>query len=142
MSRTRKGGQPAMNRKQVTTFLGVLAFTLSANLLMLAKEETTNERTNFVVEVKEADTGQPINQAHLTLTFREPGNPARLKRPKTFSYSAKTNVQGRYKFQDIPKGTIRLLVTAEHRQSFGKEIELEKDNQVVEVKLRKPQPLL
>jgi hypothetical protein len=35
-----------------------------------------------------------------------------------------------------------LIVTAEHHQSYGKEIELEEDNQVIEVKLKKPQPLL
>jgi hypothetical protein len=99
-------------------------------------------RTNVHVVVTEADTGKPINQARLTLRFRVPGDPGKLRIPKTISYSAKTNSQGRYKFTDIPKGTILLLVTAERRQSFGKEIELEEDNQVVEVKLRKPQPLL
>ncbi|MBZ5564416.1 MAG: carboxypeptidase-like regulatory domain-containing protein [Acidobacteriia bacterium] len=131
-----------MNRKRVALLVSLIAILLSACLCALAKEEEEVERTNFIVEVKEADTGQPINQAHLTLTFREPGNPARLKRSKSISYSAKTNSQGRYRFLNIPKGTIRLLVTAEHRQSFGKEIELEKEDQVVEVKLRKPQPLL
>jgi hypothetical protein len=35
-----------------------------------------------------------------------------------------------------------LVVTAERHQSFGKEIEVEEDNQVIEVKLKKPQPLL
>jgi len=87
--------------------------------------------------VKEADTGDPISQARLTLTFQRPG---RLHH--SVSYSAKTNAQGRYQFTNIPKGTVHLFVTAEHHQSFGKEIELEEDNQVIEVKLKKPQPLL
>jgi hypothetical protein len=94
---------------------------------------------SLIVVVKEADTGDPINQARLTLIFRGPGS---LHRSKTISYSAKTNPQGRYKFTGIPKGTVRLVVTADHHQSFGKEIELEEDNQVVEIKLKKPQPLL
>ncbi len=98
------------------------------------------ERTSLHVVVKDAETSQPISQAHITLTFREPGRP--LKRAKTYSYSAKTNPQGRCNFSRIPKGTIRLVVTAERHQSFGKEIELDEDNQVIEVKLRKPQPLL
>ncbi len=135
-------GKLTMDRKPTALLLSLMAILLLTCLRTLAKEEQAVERTNFVVEVKEADTGQPINQAHLTLTFREPGDPTKLRRPKTYSYSAKTNAQGRYRFQDIPKGTIHLFVTAEHRQSYGKEIELEKDNQVVEVKLRKPQPLL
>jgi hypothetical protein len=91
------------------------------------------------VAVKEADTEAPISQARLTLTFQESG---RFHRSKTISYSAKTNPQGRYRFVNIPKGTVRLVVTADRHQSFGKDIELEEDNQVVEVKLKKPQPLL
>jgi hypothetical protein len=89
------------------------------------------------VVVKEADTGDPISQARLTLTFRQTG-----KLHRTVSYGAKTNAQGRYRFTNIPKGTVRLFVTADRHQSFGKEIELEEDNQVIEVKLKKPQPLL
>ncbi len=132
-----------MDRNRITLLLSLIALSLFACLITFARGgEQTDDRINFIVEVKEADTGQPINQAHLTLTFREAGDPAKLKRPKTFSYSAKTNAQGRYRFVDIPKGTVHLFVTAEHRQSYGKEIELEKENQVVEVKLRKPQPLL
>jgi 5-hydroxyisourate hydrolase-like protein (transthyretin family) len=91
---------------------------------------------SLTVVVKEADSGDPISQARLTLTFKQ----GRLHRP--ISYSAKTNAQGRYRFSNIPKETVRLLVTADHHQSFGKEIDLEEDNQVIEVKLKKPQPLL
>jgi hypothetical protein len=97
------------------------------------------ERTSLTVLVKDAVSDQPIANAHLTLSFREP---RKLKRDKALSYSAKTNPQGRYRFVHIPKGTIRLLVTAERHQSFGQDLELEQDNQVFEVKLKKPQPLL
>ena len=92
---------------------------------------------SLTVVVKEADTGDPISQARLTLTFQQPG-----KLHRNISYSAKTSPQGRYRFTNIPKGTVHLFVTADHHQSFGKEIELEEDNQVIEVKLKKPQPLL
>jgi len=98
------------------------------------------EWTSVHVLVKDAETGQPIHQAHLTLQFRKPGG--KLKLSKMISYSAKTNSQGRCRFTNIPKGTIRLMVTAERHQSFGKEVELEQDNQLIEVNLRKPQPLL
>jgi 5-hydroxyisourate hydrolase-like protein (transthyretin family) len=92
---------------------------------------------SLTIVVKDAVTGDPIAQARLTLTFRQTG---RLHR--SISYDAKTNAQGRYRFTNIPKETVRLLVTADHHQTFGKEIELEEDNQVVEVKLKQPQPLL
>jgi len=92
---------------------------------------------SLTVVVIEAETGDPISQARLTLTFKQQG-----KLHRSISYSAKTNAQGRYRFTNIPKETVRLLVTADRHQSFGKEIEVEEDNQVIEVKLKKPQPLL
>jgi hypothetical protein len=104
--------------------------------------EDSSDRADVTVVVKEADTEQPLQNARLTLQFQEEGGLKRLGRAKKISFSAKTNPQGRYKFTRIPKGTVRLLVTADHHQAFGKEFELEKDEEVIEVKLRKPQPLL
>lgn len=116
------------------------AFVGAACLLLCGVSKLSgtgpNQGTSFTVVVKEADTGDPISQARLTLTFHQG------KLHRSISYSAKTSIQGRYRFTDIPKGTVRLMVTADRHQSFGKEIELEDDNQVVEVKLKKPQPLL
>ncbi|PYU89973.1 MAG: hypothetical protein DMG25_17955 [Acidobacteria bacterium] len=100
---------------------------------------TPAERTSVNVLVKDAETDQPIYQARLTLRFQEP---RRFKRSKSFSFSAKTNAQGRYRFTLIPKGTVRLTVTAEHHQTFSKEFEVDQDNEVLEVKLKPPQPLL
>jgi len=91
---------------------------------------------SFNVTVKEAETGKVISQARLTLTFKSG------KLHRTVSYGAKTNAEGQYRFTNIPKGTIKLFVTAERHQSFGKEIDLEEDNQSIEVTLKKPQPQL
>jgi hypothetical protein len=128
------------DRSRITR-LGLVGFGLAAGLLLCSISDLaaeTNDVTTVNVLVKDAESNQPINQAHLTLQFRMPGK----VRSKMISYSAKTNSQGRYKFTHIPKGTIRLLVTAERHQSYGKEIEIERDNQLIEVPLRKPQPLL
>jgi len=94
------------------------------------------------VLVKDAGNDQPVAFARLTLEYREAGSKIKLKRGKTRSMSAKTNLQGRYKFVNVPKGTIRLRVIADQRQTYGQEIEVEEDNQLIEVKLRKPQELL
>ncbi len=118
---------------------------LSAGLVrpILAQDKRQDNTTASVnVEVKDSESGQPISQARLTLEFHEPGNLNELKLPKKLSYSAKTNAQGRYKFTNVYKGSIRLFVTADRHQSFGKEYQLENDNQLIEVKLKKPQPLL
>jgi len=132
-------------RRKGLRFLGVLSCwaILVAGLAMTRPVRAdSDEQTTLIVVVKDAETGQPIPNARLTLQFREPAGPVKLKRRKQLSFSAKTNLQGRYRFMGVTKGTIRLLVTAERRQSFGQELELEQDNQVIEVKLRKPQPLL
>ena len=100
------------------------------------------EPTSLTVVVKDAESGEAISQARLTLQFEEPGGKARLRVPKKLSYNAKTNAQGRYRFTNIYKGPIHLIVTADRHQSYGKEFELDHDNQVIEVKLKKPQPLL
>jgi hypothetical protein len=100
------------------------------------------ELVSVNVFVKDAETDQPVQFARLTLQYRQEGSKIKLKRDKTISLSAKTNLQGRYKFVNVPKGTVRLMVIADRRQTFGQEIEIEKDGQLIEVKLRKPQPLL
>lgn len=100
------------------------------------------ELTNLTVVVTDAESGQPINQARLTLQFRETGDKWKLKRSKLISYSAKTNAQGRYRFTDIPGGTVHLIVTDEQHQTFGKDFEVSKAKSVIDVKLKKPHPLL
>jgi len=116
------------------------AAILALSVLQSLAQQPPVGRTSITIEVKEAETGQPINSAHLTLQFQEPSK--QLRPGKHLAFSAKTNPQGRYKFVDIPKVTVRLMVTADHRQSFGKEIEITEDNQVIAVKLKRPQPLL
>lgn len=94
------------------------------------------------VLVKEAENDKPIAFARLTLQYQQESSKFKFKKAKTVSLSAKTNLQGRYKFVNIPKGTIRLMVISDRRQTFGQEVEVQEENQLIEVKLRKPQPLL
>jgi len=95
------------------------------------------------VVVTDAQSGKPINQAHLTLMFlqgRDPNNA--FKRGKMISYSAKTNEQGRCRFVYIPSGTVKLLVTDAQHQTFGQEFEVSKEHSTLHVKLKPPQPLI
>jgi len=98
------------------------------------------ERTNVHVVVTDRETGKPIFQARLTLIFEEKSSTLKVKHSKPISFSAKTDLKGRYRFTDIPKGTVRLLVTSERHASFGKDIEIDQDNQEILVKMKKPQP--
>jgi len=142
-SRCKPKAQPPNAESPIPAKL-LTASLACAVCLALAALQTTGsaasaDRTSVNVLVKDAETDQPIYQARLTLRFQEP---LRFKRSKWFSFSAKTNAQGRYKFTLIPKGTVRLTVTADHHQTFSREFEVEKDNEVLEVKLKPPQPLL
>ena len=127
--------RPNHRRFQTWVFVGA-AILLFCGVFKPAPQQSIPE-ISLTIVVKEADSGDPISQARLTLAFQQPG-----KLHHTISYGAKTNAQGRYRFTNIPKGTVHLFVTAERHQSFGKEIELEEDDQVIEVKLKRPQPLL
>ena len=98
-----------------------------------------HEPTNVVVNVREADTGEPVSQAGVTLQFIEP---VPFGHGKKHTYNARADSQGRCKLFGINKGTIVLMVTAAHHQSYGKELQLDHDNQVFEVRLKKPQPLI
>ena len=115
---------------------------LFASISRFAQAEDVNanhDPTNVVVNVKEADTGEPVSQAGVTLQFTEP---VAFGPGKKHSYNAKADAQGRCKLFGINKGTIVLMVTAAHHQSYGKELQLDHDNQVFEVRLKKPQPLI
>jgi hypothetical protein len=120
----------------------LLLFAGLARTASAQGEKSSQETTTMYVVVKEADTGDPISQARITLEFKQPGTTARFGKSKKLSYSAKTDAQGRCKLQEINKGPITLIVTADGRQTYGKDLQLEKDNQVFEVKLKKPQPLI
>src|SRR5690348_4791734 len=121
--------------------LFLLGLTLAC-LTGVGKSATAaeGERTNVHVVVTDRDSGSPIYQARLTLIFEEKSSTLKVKHSKPISYSAKTDLKGRYRFTDIPKGTVRLLVTAERHASFGKDIEIDQDNQEILVKMKKPQP--
>jgi hypothetical protein len=121
---------------------GLVLFAPALNLAQTQDEKTSDETTNVTVIVKEYDSGQPISQARITLTFSEAGGLTRLGKPRKITYNAKTDAQGRYKFTDINKGAITLVVTAAEHQTYGKDLDLNQDNQVFEVKLKKPQPLV
>jgi Flp pilus assembly protein CpaB len=118
----------------------VTSLLLFASLSQSAQAQSGNpsaQTVNMIVVVKDAESGQPISQARITLQF-----PEKFGKTKMISYNAKSDAQGRCKLQGITKGTVVLSVTADGHQTYGKELQLEKDNQVFEVKLKKPQPLI
>jgi hypothetical protein len=136
----------AKHARLYLTLAIAISFLLSAiepNRPLLAQtENSSTEPTNMTVVVREYDSGQPVSQAHVTLQFFVPHGPTIPRKGKRTVYNAKTDTQGRCKLSGINKGSIVLTVTADGHQSYGKELRLEKDNQVFEVRLKRPQPLI
>lgn len=93
--------------------------------------------TDVIIVVQDAVSHKPVFQARLTLQFRDPQS----RRGKTISFNAKTNLQGKYKFTFIPMEPIVLFVTDANHQTFGRNFQITRQNQVILVKLRPPQPL-
>lgn len=93
--------------------------------------------TNIRILVTDASTGKPIFQAHLTLQFTVS---RRFRRDQSYSLSAKTDMKGICRFRDIPMGKIRLYVIATDHQTFGQVFEITEENQLIHVKMKKPQP--
>jgi len=130
---------------RIKVTLGALA--VMAGLLGLAggralRADSPNLITVSVV-VTDSQTGQPVNQAHLTLIFQTPKDPNNaLKRSKMISYTSKTDAQGRCRFVNIPEGSVKLMVTEERHQAFGQAFDVNKDHSTLEVRIKPPQPLL
>jgi len=118
-----------------------VSMAVPCGLRGLQSQAPPPEPITLTVLVTDAQTSKPISQARLTLTFVQPKE-GQLGRAHTLSFSAKTDAQGRYRFPYIPPGNVTLMVTDEHHQTFGKQFEVNKDHNTLDVKLKPPQPLL
>jgi hypothetical protein len=124
--------------REILARLGLaVACGLALAVFLNASTARAADEVTLQVVVKEGANNEPIFQAHLTLQFKIH---QKYKLDKWISYSAKTDKKGQCTFRHITKGPIRLMVTAEGFQTFGKKYEIEEDNHVIVVKLRKPQP--
>jgi hypothetical protein len=118
---------------------GIAVMLLASCIFFFARAQARSRPplTNVIVLVTDTPTNKPVFQARLTLEFRDPES----RRGKIMSFSAKTDLQGKYRFTFIPMGPVLLLVTDPNHQSFGKQFQITRQNQLLKVSLRRPQPL-
>jgi hypothetical protein len=118
---------------------GIPVILVASCALFLGHAQARNHPplTNVIVLVTDAPTNKPVFQARLTLEFRDPES----RRGKTISFSAKTDLQGKYRFTFIPMEPVLLLVTDPNHQTFGQQYQITRQNQLLKVSLRRPQPL-
>lgn len=93
--------------------------------------------TSLTILVTDAASHKPIFQARLTLSFRDPDS----RIGSSVSYSAKTDMKGKYTFSFIPMEPVLVVVTAPEHQTFGQKFDVTQENQTIQVKLNPPQPL-
>ncbi|TAM80535.1 MAG: carboxypeptidase regulatory-like domain-containing protein [Acidobacteria bacterium] len=117
-----------------------MILTAAFALSMPARLAAAEQMTTVHVQVNDAKTGDPIFQAHLTLRYRVQGG--FMRRTRIVSYTAKTDKDGKTQFPVVPRGTITLMVTAPDHNTFGKEFEITRDNQLIDVKLQRPHEVL
>lgn len=120
--------------------VGMMLVAVVAICVPIKLAAAQSQNTTVHVQVNDAQTGEPIYQAHLTLRYRVQGG--FMRRSKVISYTSKTNKDGKSQFPVVPMGTITLMVTAPNHNTFGKEFEITKENQLIEVKLQKPHEVL
>jgi hypothetical protein len=130
-----------MRRNWMRVAVLSVAAGLAVPFTWAAQNQAPSEPITLTVVVNDAETGKPISQARLTLTFVQPKE-GPFSHAKTLSYSGKTNPQGRYRFPYVPSGNVTLMVTDEHHQSFGKQFAVDKNHSTLQVKLKPPQPLV
>lgn len=93
--------------------------------------------TRVTVLVTDKATQKPVFQARLTLSFRDPDSYT----GSSLTYSAKTDMQGKYMFSFIPMEPVMLVVTAPDHQTFGQQFDITRAGQTLHVQLNPPQPL-
>ncbi len=93
--------------------------------------------TSLTVIVTDYSTHKPVFQARLTLEFVDP----KSRLGHVISYSTKTDLQGKYKFEFIPMEKVYLIVTSPDHQTLGKTFQVTENNPLIRLALRKPQPL-
>jgi hypothetical protein len=95
------------------------------------------DMTKLTVQVNSIDTGKPIDRASVIVRFRH-RRTVNLKKIVT-NWETKTNQQGSVSIPAIPQGEVTIQVIAQNFQTFGDVYQLDQANQVVTIKLKRPQ---
>lgn len=110
--------------------LFVLAFALPA----VADDPTTKLRVEVLTL-----TGKPVDRASVIVDFVEGRSVVKLGKKILKHWEARTSQEGIAKFPAIPQGKMRVQVIARGHQTFGQVYEVDKEEQLVTIKLNPPQ---
>jgi 5-hydroxyisourate hydrolase-like protein (transthyretin family) len=106
-------------------------------IAVFALQAFAADKTKLTVQVTAADNGKPIDRASVIVRFKH-GRNVNLKKIVT-SWETKTNQEGRVTIPAITQGQITIQIIAKDFQTFGDVYELDQENQLVAIKLNRPQ---
>jgi hypothetical protein len=112
----------------------LIALTL-CSLPVLADSDMTLLR----IEVKTL-AGKPIERASVIVRFLGGRSAAKLGRKTRTTYETRSNQEGVVRIPQIPKGKIRIQISAKGYQTFGQDFQVEEDERTLEIKMNPPQP--
>ena len=99
-----------------------------------AKDETV-----LRIEVKTLG-GSPIERASVVIRFAEGRSVVKFGKKIRTTWETRTNTEGTVKVPAVPQGKVLIQVIAKGYQTFGKEFELDQEEQTIQIKLNPPQP--
>ncbi|MCC7176405.1 MAG: carboxypeptidase regulatory-like domain-containing protein [Bryobacterales bacterium] len=97
------------------------------------------DETALRVEVKTLG-GSPVERASVIVRFVEGRSIIKFGRKIRTTWETRTNTEGVARVPSVPQGKVLIQVIAKGYQTFGKEFELDQEEQTVQIKLNPPQP--
>jgi len=111
-----------------------------ALLMALSRPVTAaSDETVLRIEVKTLG-GSPIERASVVVRFVEGRSIVKFGKKIRTTWETRTNTEGVAKVPSVPQGKVLIQVIAKGYQTFGKEFELDEEEQTIQIKLNPPQP--
>ncbi len=88
------------------------------------------------IEVKAGDENKAVGNASVYIRYDEPHGV--FHRKKEIELNFKTNQDGSVKVPEVPRGKVLVQVVAPGWHTFGRWYVVEKDEEIIEIKLEKP----
>jgi hypothetical protein len=98
-----------------------------------------SDETVLRIEVK-SRSDSPIERASVVVRFVEGRSIMKFGKKIRTSWETRTNTEGVAKVPAVPQGKVLIQVIAKGYQTFGKEFELDQEEQTIQIKLNPPQP--
>jgi hypothetical protein len=82
---------------------------------------------------------KPVENAEVILDFLGSRQVTKIGRHKRIHWEVRTNQEGLAHFPPIPEGTVQLQINHKSYQTYGKKVDVDGEEQVVDIMLEPPQ---